>query len=138
MVNPVLLYDGLCGFCDRTVQFILARDPGGAMRFAPLQGAFAREVLQRHPALHDVDSLILVDAEPAAGAGTPPLVRSDAILAIADYLGWPWRAAAVLRLVPRALRDWGYDLFARHRYRLFGRYDSCPLPDATVRARFID
>lgn len=137
MDKPVLLYDGLCGFCDRTVQFILARDPGGAMRFAPLQGQFAGEVLRRFPALEGVDSLVLVDSAPAA-AGMPPLVRSDAILAIAGYLGWPWGAATLLRLVPRGLRDWGYDLFARHRYRLFGRYDSCPLPDAAVRARFID
>lgn len=137
MPHPVLLYDGLCGFCDRTVRFILARDPGGAMRFAPLQGEFAREILQRHPVLHGVDSLVLVDAE-AMDPAIPPLLRSDAILAIADYLGLPWRAAAVFRLVPRALRDWGYDLFARHRYRLFGRYDSCPLPNAAVRARFIE
>lgn len=135
MGNPVLLYDGLCGFCDRTVQFILARDPAGTMRFAPLQGDFAREVLARHQQLQGVDSLVLVNSGPA---GAPPLVRSDAILGITDYLGWPWRAFAVLRLVPRALRDWGYDLFARHRYHIFGRFDSCPLPDAAVRARFID
>jgi len=131
----VLLYDGLCGFCDRTVQFILARDPDGAMKFAPLQGDFAREVLHRYPALQGIDSLVLVDAAP--GTARPPLARSDAILAIADYLGWPWKAAGALHLVPRPIRDWGYDRFARHRYRLFGRLDSCPLPDAGVRARFI-
>ncbi len=135
MGQPVLLYDGLCGFCDRTVHFVLARDPAGRMRFAPLQGEYARQVLNEHPSLRDIDSLILVEAvdEPHT-----PLVRSDAILAIADYLGWPWRGAAVFRIVPRVLRDWAYDLFARHRYRLFGRYDACPLPSPDVRARFID
>jgi len=135
MGQPVLLYDGRCGFCDRTVQFILARDPGGPMHFAPLEGEYARQVLAEQPSLRDIDSLILVEAvsEPHLA-----LVRSDAILAIADYLGWPWRAAAVFRVVPRALRDWAYDLFARYRYRLFGRYDSCPLPPPDVRARFID
>ena len=135
MGQPVLLYDGLCGFCDRTVQFILARDPGGRMHFAPLQGEYARQVLTEHPSLRGIDSLILVEAvaEPHT-----PLVRSDAILAIADYLGWPWRAAIVFRILPAALRDWAYDLFARHRYRLFGRYDACPLPSPDVRARFVD
>ena len=135
MGHPVLLYDGLCGFCDRTVQFILARDPAGVIKFAPLQGEFARQVLKEHPSLRDVDSLILVEAidEPHT-----PTVRSDAILAIADYLGWPWRAAGILRIVPAVVRDWAYDLFARHRYRLFGRYDACPLPSPAVRARFID
>ena len=131
MGKPVLLYDGLCGFCDRTVQFILARDPGGAMNFAPLRGEFAGEVVRRHPALLAVDSLILV-ADSAL-----PLVKADAVLGIASYLGWPWKAVGVLRIVPRFIRDLAYDLFARHRYRLFGRYDSCPIPDAAVRARFI-
>jgi len=130
----VLLYDGLCGFCDRTVLFIVARDPGGTMRFAPLQGDYARKVLHEHPWLRDVDSLILVDS---AAGHVPPLVRSDAILAIANYLGWPWRTAVVFRPVPRFLRDWAYDLFARHRYRLFGRYDACPVPAADLRARCI-
>ena len=137
MTHPVLLYDGLCGFCDRTVQFILTRDPGGIMRFAPLQGEFAADVLRRHPSLLGVDSLVWVDASEQPKA-VHPLVRSDAILAIADYLGWPWRAAGVFRMLPRFLRDWAYDLFARHRYRLFGRYDACPLPSAETRARFID
>jgi predicted DCC family thiol-disulfide oxidoreductase YuxK len=134
-VMRVLLYDGLCGFCDRTVQYVLKRDAGGTMRFAPIQGEYARAVLERHPELRSVDSLILVDEE---GSGTDgPLVRTDAVLGIAHYLGWPWKAAQLLGLVPRFLRDGAYDLFARHRYRLFGRRDSCPVPDAAVRGRFI-
>lgn len=137
MRHQILLYDGLCGFCSQTVQFVLARDPGGRMRFAPLQGEFAGDVLRRYPALKGVDSLMLMDVD-GPPPGAEPLVRSDAVLAIADYLGWPWRAAVVFRLVPRVLRDWAYDRFARHRYRLFGRYDACPLPSPDVRARFID
>lgn len=135
MGQPVLLYDGLCGFCEGAVRFILARDPGGWMRFAPLEGEFARQVLKEHPSLREIDSLILV--EPGDRAPSP-LVRSDAVLAIVEYLGWPWRAAGVVRLAPRAVRDWAYDLFARHRHRLFGRYDACPLPSPDVRSRFID
>lgn len=131
----VLLYDGLCGFCNGTVQFILARDHGGSMRFAPLQGDFARETFARHPDLRGIDSLVLVERG-ATPADERVLVRSEAVLGIADYLGGAWRAARALRLVPRALRDWGYDLFARFRYRLFGRYDACPVPSPEVRARF--
>jgi len=131
----VLLYDGLCGFCDRTVQFILARDPVGVMKFAPLQGEYARQVLAEHPALREVDSLILVEA----GEAPPgPRVRSDAVLGIAEYLGWPWRAASVLGVVPSVLRDGAYNLLARHRRRLFGRYDTCPVPRPDQRARFLD
>ena len=133
----LLLYDGLCGFCDRTVRFVLARDRRGTMRFAPLQGEFAAGILARHPELRDVDSLILVER---AGAGAPEriTVRSDAVVRIADYVCGGWSAAALLRLLPRAVRDWGYDVFARSRYRIFGRYTSCPIPDPGTRARFID
>ena len=133
---PVLLYDGLCGFCDGSVQFILARDPGGSMMFAPLQGEFAAGILRQRPELREVDSLILVEGVDDAG-GPRVSVRSAAVLAIADYLGGPWRAATILKLVPSAVRDWGYDLFARHRYRLFGHYDSCPVPTLEQRARFV-
>jgi predicted DCC family thiol-disulfide oxidoreductase YuxK len=133
----VLLYDGLCGFCNRAVRFVLARDPGGPMRFAPLQGEFAREVLARWPGLNGVDSLILVEH-----AGRPGeervTTRSEAVLRIWNYIGGPWRAVSVLRFIPGPLRDWGYAPFARFRYRLFGRFDACPIPAADVRARFID
>ncbi len=132
----VLLYDGLCGFCDSTVQFILARDRVGSMRFATLQGSYAARLLQQQPELAAIDSLILV--EKAEGASRPVVrVRSAAVLGVAEYLGWPWKAAMLLRVVPSGLRDWGYDLFARNRHRWFGRYDACPIPTPDQRARFI-
>jgi predicted DCC family thiol-disulfide oxidoreductase YuxK len=132
----VLLYDGLCGFCDRTVQFILAHDRKGTIRFAPLQGDFAREVFARHPEVRDVDSLILVETD--AGTGHECVsVRSDGALRTASRLGGVWRAAAVLRIVPRPIRDAFYDAFAKVRYRVFGRLDECPLPSAEHRSRFL-
>ena len=133
---PVLLYDGLCGFCNGTVQFVLPRDRSRRIHFAPLQGEYAHEVLARHPELAAVDSLILV--EPHENGGERVSVRSDSVLRLAPYLGGPWRLGTVLRIVPRSLRDWAYDLFARNRYRLFGRYESCPLPTPEQRGRFLD
>ncbi|MGD8279273.1 MAG: DCC1-like thiol-disulfide oxidoreductase family protein [Gemmatimonadota bacterium] len=132
---PVLLYDGLCGVCDRTVRAILERDPDGAMRFAPLQGEFAARVLARHPSLRGIDSLVLVDRD---GAGNERVrVRSDAAIAIALHLGGGWSAVRILRLVPRVLRDAAYDRFARLRYRTFGRHATCPVPAPGVRERFL-
>ena len=134
--SPVLLYDGLCGFCDSTVQFILKHDRRGTLRFATLQGDFAREVMARHPEVADVDSLVLVERD---DSGTERVhVRSDGALRVARYLGGPWNAARVFRIVPRFIRDAAYDGFARIRYRVFGRYDSCPVPTPEQRARFID
>src|SRR6266478_3240624 len=125
--GPVLLYDGLCGFCNGTVQFLLAHDRGGALRFATLQGGLARGVLARHPQLANMDSLILVEHD--AGAGEERLfTRSAGALRIARYLGGAWKLALVVAVIPRFVRDAAYDLFARFRHRIFGRYETCPVP----------
>ena len=134
---PIILYDGVCGLCNRLNRVVLARDPAGCFRFAALQSALAREILARHGRdPRDLDTLYLVLAP-----GRPEerlLQKSDAVLWILRELGGPWRAAGALRVLPRRARDLGYDLVARTRYRLFGRYDSCPLPDPRHRARFLD
>jgi predicted DCC family thiol-disulfide oxidoreductase YuxK len=134
---PLILYDGVCGLCNRLTRFVLERDPAGRFRFAALQSPLAHEILIRHGRdPRDLDTLYLVLAR-----GRPDerlLRKSDAALWILRALGGPWRAAGVLRLVPRAVRDLGYDLVARTRYRLFGRYDACPLPDPRHRVRFLD
>jgi len=135
VANPILLYDGLCGFCDGLVQFVLRHDRRGEMRFATLQGSYGQLVIARHPELAGVDSLILVEE-----ADTPAErvnVRSDGALRLAWHMGGLWRPLSALRVVPRFIRDDAYDLFAKYRYRVFGRYDTCPLPSAEQRARFL-
>lgn len=129
------MYDGVCGFCDQTVQFILRHDRGGSLRFAPLQSEFAAAVLARHASLRDLDSLVLVERMGAADEQVS--LRSEAVLRLASYLGGRWRVAGMLRILPRFLRDAAYDLFARHRYRMFGRYEACKLPAPEVRRRFL-
>jgi predicted DCC family thiol-disulfide oxidoreductase YuxK len=131
----VLLYDGRCRFCDGTVQFILKHDPQGAMQFAPLEGAFGQGIVERLPALSGIDSLILL--ETTDKNRTRVRVRSDAALAVARYLGWPWRLLGVVRVLPRPIRDALYDAFARVRYRVFGRRDACRIPGEAEAGRFL-
>ena len=133
----MLLYDGLCGFCDGTVQFILRHDRRKTLRFATLQGEYAREIFARHPEIAGVDSLVLVERDPSSGSERV-FVRSAGALRVAKYLGGVWHLARVIAIVPRFIRDFGYDAFARVRYRVFGQYDSCPIPTPEQRARFID
>jgi predicted DCC family thiol-disulfide oxidoreductase YuxK len=134
---PIILYDGVCGLCSRLCQFVLARDSAGRFRFATLQGAVAAEILARHGRdPRDLDTLYLVLAPGQPGERL--LRKSDAALWIVRQLGGPWRLSGALRIVPRAIRDLGYDLVARTRYRLFGRFDTCQLPDPRHRARFLD
>ena len=135
--HPVLLYDGLCGFCNKSVQLILRHDKRKTMYFAALQSEYGQSILTRHPELASIDSLVFV--EPLDFAYLERVfVRSNAALHIARYLGGVWKLALAGYLVPRRLRDYLYDQFAKRRYRWFGKYDSCLQPPPGVRERFLD
>jgi len=118
------------------VRFLLRHDRRGTLRFAPLQGPWAAQLIARHPELMDIDSLLWV--ENRADGAELVLARSAAALRVAGYLGGPWRLAQVAWLTPRAARDWAYDLFARHRHQLFTPAAGCYVPPREVRARFLD
>lgn len=135
--GPILLYDGVCGLCNTSVRMILRHDARGTMRFAALQSGYGEAIKTRHPELRDVDSMVLVERVSDTGEERV-FVRSNAALCIAAYLGGAWKVFLLFHLLPRVVRDVFYDGFARHRYRLFGRYDRCLLPAADVRSRFID
>jgi predicted DCC family thiol-disulfide oxidoreductase YuxK len=107
------------------------------MRFAALQSDFAKAVIERHPELQGVDSLVFFERSPETGAERV-FIRSTAAMKLAAYLGSYWKLFLAFRILPAPLRDYFYDTFARNRYRLFGRYDTCLLPPPEVRARFID
>lgn len=136
MTGPVLLYDGSCGFCAESVQLVLRHDRRGSLRFAPLQGKFGAAVRTAHPELEGTDSMVWV--EPGGPAGGRVLVRSEAALRIAGYLGGWWSLLLPLRVVPRSWRDALYDLVARHRHRLLTSGPACLVPAPEVRNRFID
>ena len=129
----MLLYDDACGFCSRTVQFILQRDPGGALRFAGLDSGFATRVFEQHPDLRGIDSIVWFEQ-----GGAIRLVRSDAALRAMRYLGGRWGLVAVLRFLPRQLRDPVYDLVARHRHTLWPKSAQCFVPAPAVRHRFLE
>ena len=133
----VMLYDGVCGFCNKSVKLILDHERRGTMRFAALQSDFAKAVIERHPELRGVDSVVVYERSLETGAERV-FVRSTAAMKLAAYLGGFWKLFLAFRIVPAPLRDYLYDTFARNRYRLFGRYDACLLPPPEVRARFID
>lgn len=136
--KPIILYDGVCGLCNRLVQFLLKHDRQGRLRYASLQSDFAAKVLQRHgfdP--KDLDTLHVVENydQPAERV----LQRSDAVLRAGRELGGIWSPLASLaKIIPRPLRDLCYRFVARNRYRVFGKYDTCMLPDPNQRSRFLD
>jgi predicted DCC family thiol-disulfide oxidoreductase YuxK len=134
--GPLLLYDGTCGFCADTVQFVLQHDVRArTLRFASLQGPIGTAIRERHPELASADSVVWLEGFD----DTAPLVRSAAALRVMEYLGGAWAPLAALgRVVPVRMRDWGYDLVARHRHRLGLAGAACVIPTEEERARFLD
>jgi len=137
----LVVFDGHCGLCNRAVRWFLRRDSRARLRFAASESPRVAEVLARHKIgdceLEGGPSSIVVVRD-FDGAGEEILVRSEAVLAMLRELPrpWPW-VAAVLRWIPRPVRDLGYRLIARWRYRIWGRLESCPLPTAEESARFL-
>jgi predicted DCC family thiol-disulfide oxidoreductase YuxK len=135
-LDPVLLYDDSCGFCNAAVQTVLRHEKKRTLRFASLRGEYGLDFRARHPEFDAVDSMIWFS--PAVGApGEFIAIRSDAALATADYMGGLFRFAAAARLVPRSLRDTAYDFVARHRHRLLPPTQECLIPSPDQRARFL-
>ena len=138
MTHPILLYDGVCGLCNRMNQFVLRHDRAGVFRFASLQSALAARVLARHGAdAADLDTVYVV-----VNPDQPDehlLARSDAVIFVLKQLGGFWGLTGfVLQFKPRFLRDWGYRVVARNRYRFFGQSETCFLPSPENRDRFLD
>jgi predicted DCC family thiol-disulfide oxidoreductase YuxK len=135
--SHLVLYDGVCGLCSRAIQFVLEHDRRGAFSFASLQSAAGRATVARFGGDPDeLASFLVVANHRAAGAGM--FSRSRAALFVAGELGWPWKAAGLLRVLPTPLLDRVYDVVARYRYRVFGRHDQCLMPRPEFQSRFID
>ena len=139
----VVLFDGVCNFCDASVNFVIEHDPEGYFKFAPLQSEAGKKLATEYglasetggaqPAddLIPIDSVILVEDGKA-------YTHSTGALRIARKLSGIWSMFYAFIVVPKPIRDFFYRLFAKYRYRVFGRKDQCMLPSPEVRARFLD
>jgi predicted DCC family thiol-disulfide oxidoreductase YuxK len=135
--HSIILYDGVCGLCNRFVQFVLKRDKQDRFRFAAIQGRFATEQLLRYK--KDASALNTVFVLDNSGSPTERLLeKGDAALFVLKELGGVGAFAQILRALPQPLLDFGYDLIAANRYRVFGKYDSCPVPTAEQKNKFIE
>ena len=133
--TTLVLFDGTCALCNGFVRFVIARDPAGRFRFAPLQGETGRRACESagltRPGGGDPDTVVVLEQGMAR-------VRSDAVLAIAARLPFPWPILTLGRLAPRSLRDGLYRWVARNRHRWFGHPSHCTVPDPGIRGRFLE
>jgi len=127
---PVVLFDGVCKLCNRSVNFILRIDRTGRLKMASLQSDYGRRVLEDHGLKSGpLDSMMLLE-------GTRLTTKSTAVIRISKYLGGLWPLGMGALIIPRFIRDVLYDIIAKNRYRWFGQYDTCPLPDPEFEDRF--
>jgi predicted DCC family thiol-disulfide oxidoreductase YuxK len=129
--DDVILFDGVCVFCSRWVRFVVARDTSARFRFTPIQSPYGTRLAQALGIDADDPDTNAVIHDGAA------YFKSDGALTVLSLLpGWSW--VRLLFAVPRPLRDGVYNLVAKNRYRIFGKYDSCMVPDMELRARVLE
>ena len=132
-----MLYDGVCGLCSSLLQFLLTHDRRGVFAFASLQSATGRAVVEGLGG----DPTELTSFYVLANYRTRNsriFARSNAALFVAGQLGWPWKAALIARVLPSAVLDRAYNVIARNRYRVFGRFEQCLAPRPEFRGRFVE
>jgi predicted DCC family thiol-disulfide oxidoreductase YuxK len=133
----LILYDGVCGLCNRFNSFVLTHDKKAHFRFASLQSATGQAHLRRIRRDASILDTFYVVTNYESESGTS-VERARAALFVLNTLGSPWRWAGIFGILPDSLLNFAYDLLARNRYRIFGRYEQCVMPRAEDRERFID
>ena len=129
--HPVILFDGVCNFCNTTINFLIRQDRQKVLRFAALQSEAGQQLLERFSLPKEkFDSFILIDKGKVYKSST-------AVLFLSGKLPWYWKWTQLFWLVPTALRDAVYGVIARNRYKWFGKKEQCMLPSAEVRSRFL-
>jgi predicted DCC family thiol-disulfide oxidoreductase YuxK len=129
--GPILIFDGVCNFCNSSVNFVIDHDPTGRFRFASLQSEAGQALLRAHGLSElPLSSMVLIDEGKA-------YLRSDGVLRAARRLGGPFALLTPFLIVPRGLRDRIYGAFAQRRYGLFGKLEQCRVPRPEIRARFL-
>ena len=132
-LNNLVIYDGVCHFCNHSVNFIIQHDPQAHFTFMPIQSQTAHYILQKYSSQQtadNFDTILLIKNGRC-------FERSNAALEIARSLQKPWPVFYGLKIIPTLLRDWCYNLIARNRYRLFGQSQVCLMPTPALKARFI-
>lgn len=130
--QPVILFDGVCNFCNMMVNFIIRQDKKKVFRFATLQSDYGNMLLKRYQIdWKKNDSFVVVENDKA-------YMKSNAALRLYGKLPWYWKWTQVFWIVPKFIRDWVYSVIAANRYRWFGKKEQCMVPTPELKERFLD
>lgn len=129
-MKRIILFDGECNFCDKSVQFIIKRDPNANFHFASLQSKIGKELLSQYNVPNNINSLVLIENHQC-------FFKSSAALRVCKKLKGAWKLLYVFVIVPKPLRDGVYSIIAKNRYKWFGKNNKCLLPSPEERQRFL-
>ena len=129
--HSIILFDGVCNFCNSAINFVLKQDRKGVFHFAPLQSEAGQKLLQQYRLpTEEFESFVLIDDGKV-------YKKSTASLRVLNKLPWYWKEAQILRIIPTVFRDAIYDFIARNRYKWFGKKGQCMIPTTQMRSRFL-
>ena len=129
----IILFDGICNFCNDSIRFVMKRDKNDLYRYASLQSELGKQMTaERGIDTSKVDSIILV------APGEAYFLKSDAALQISKNLNGLYPLLSMFLIIPKGIRNYVYDTIARNRYKWFGKKDECPIPSADERSKFLD
>jgi predicted DCC family thiol-disulfide oxidoreductase YuxK len=131
-MTDVVIFDGVCNLCAHSVRFILDHEADQSLRFTPLQSPAGTRLLRELGFDPDDAKTFVLIAEGRA------YVKSDAAIRVSRHFRGGWRLLGGIRIIPRPIRDWAYDLIAGNRYRWFGRAEACMVPTPELRSRFLE
>ena len=129
--NPVILFDGVCNYCNAMVNFAIRNDKKAILKFAPLQSQAGKRLKEEYKIAPGIDSVILIDQDKV-------YTYSDAAVRISKYLRWPAKILYALIIIPKFIRQPFYKWVAKNRYKWFGKKEECMVPTPEVRARFLN
>lgn len=129
--QSIVIFDGVCVFCNGVVNFIIKHDPGSTFTFSQMQSEVAQSLIKKHNASKEILNTLMLIKNGRC------YLRTDAILEIAKDLSGFWYLFNIFKIIPRPIRDFLYTLFAKNRYKLFGKRNSCIVPSRNIRKRFI-
>ncbi|MFT4414931.1 thiol-disulfide oxidoreductase DCC family protein [Fredinandcohnia humi] len=130
-MSDIILFDGICNFCNSSVQFIINRDSKGRYQFASLQSNIAKELLKKHEIKDNLDTFVLIE-------GDRYYTKSSAALRICRHLKGMYPLLSLFTVIPTPVRDVFYNIISKNRYKWFGKQESCMLPSPEIRKRFLD
>jgi len=130
-LDKIVLFDGVCNFCEASVHFIINNDVSRSLRFASLQSELGQQLLRHYNMPHGLEGVIFIEQQNA-------YFKSAAAFRIVRYFGGCWKILRVFSLLPLVVTDFFYTIIARNRYQWFGKKESCMLPSPDIQSRFLD